>query len=171
MLFELTRHPSKSLDSPYALLPELQRNKDTVRRIALSAGIPGQRPDSSWCKPWLCAKTLNTWWSLRTKSQLKSYWPDLVYLRSANFCGWGWTNGPNLSSCSQKNKMKSVLLSKHWCESDSQSADGHLLILTLSENTRKAHPMWSVWLRFWKLLLCCFISSVLTGQRATSEKK
>ena len=30
-LFELTRRPSRALDSPRALLPELQRYKDTVR--------------------------------------------------------------------------------------------------------------------------------------------
>ena len=30
-LFELTRRPLRALDSPRALLPELQRNKDTVR--------------------------------------------------------------------------------------------------------------------------------------------
>ena len=29
-LFELTRRPSRALDSPRALLPELQRNKDTA---------------------------------------------------------------------------------------------------------------------------------------------
>ena len=37
-LFELTRRPSLALDSPHALLPELQRNKDTV-----SCGALGQR--------------------------------------------------------------------------------------------------------------------------------
>ena len=31
-LFELTQRPSRALDSPRALLPELQRDKDTVRR-------------------------------------------------------------------------------------------------------------------------------------------
>ena len=30
--FELTWRPSRALDSPCALLPELQRHKDTVRR-------------------------------------------------------------------------------------------------------------------------------------------
>ena len=40
-LFELTRHPSRALDSPSALLPELQRNKDTVRCAALGAEVPG----------------------------------------------------------------------------------------------------------------------------------
>ena len=42
-LFELTRRPSRALDSPRALLPELQRYKDTVRYVALSAEVPGQR--------------------------------------------------------------------------------------------------------------------------------
>ena len=37
-LFELTRPPSRALDSPRALLPELQRYKDTVR------GVPGHCP-------------------------------------------------------------------------------------------------------------------------------
>ena len=30
-IFELTLRPSRALDSPHASLPELQRNKDTVR--------------------------------------------------------------------------------------------------------------------------------------------
>ena len=38
-LFELTRRPSRALDSP-ALLPELQRNKDTVRCAALGTEVP-----------------------------------------------------------------------------------------------------------------------------------
>ena len=38
--FELTRHPSRALDSPRALLPELQRYKDTVRCAALGRGGP-----------------------------------------------------------------------------------------------------------------------------------
>ena len=42
-LFELTRRPSQALDSPRALLPELQRYKDTVRCAALSAEVPGHR--------------------------------------------------------------------------------------------------------------------------------
>ena len=33
--------PSNSLDSPRALLPELQRYKDTVRCAALGAEVPG----------------------------------------------------------------------------------------------------------------------------------
>ena len=41
-LFELTRRPSRALDSPRALLPELQRYKDTVRCAALSAEVPGR---------------------------------------------------------------------------------------------------------------------------------
>ena len=42
-LFELTRHPSRALDSPRALLLELQRNKDTVRCVVLGAEVPGHR--------------------------------------------------------------------------------------------------------------------------------
>ena len=42
-LFELTRRPSRALDSPRALLPELQRYKDTVRCAALGAEVPGYR--------------------------------------------------------------------------------------------------------------------------------
>ena len=44
-LFELIRHPSRSraLDSPRALLPELQRYKDSVRCAALGAEVPGYR--------------------------------------------------------------------------------------------------------------------------------
>ena len=42
-LFELTRRPSRALDSLRALLPELQRYKDTFRCAALSAEIPGHR--------------------------------------------------------------------------------------------------------------------------------
>ena len=38
--FELTRRPSRALDSPRALLPELQRNKNTVRCAALGAEGP-----------------------------------------------------------------------------------------------------------------------------------
>ena len=40
-LFELTRRPSRALDSPRALLPELQRYKDTVR--CATAEVPGHR--------------------------------------------------------------------------------------------------------------------------------
>ena len=42
-LFELTRRPSRALDSPRALLPELQRYKDTVRCAAVGAEVPGHR--------------------------------------------------------------------------------------------------------------------------------
>ena len=42
-LYELTRRPSRALDSPCALLPELQRYKDTVRCGALGAEVPGHR--------------------------------------------------------------------------------------------------------------------------------
>ena len=41
-LFELTRHPSRALDSPCALLPELRRYKDTGRFVALGAEVPGR---------------------------------------------------------------------------------------------------------------------------------
>ena len=34
-LFELKRHPSRAFNSPRALLPELQRNKEIVRCAAL----------------------------------------------------------------------------------------------------------------------------------------
>ena len=44
-LFELTRRPSRALDSPRALLPELQRYKDTVRCAALGAEVPGHRQE------------------------------------------------------------------------------------------------------------------------------
>ena len=42
-LFELTQHPSRALDSPRALLLELQRYKDAVRCAALGAEVPGHR--------------------------------------------------------------------------------------------------------------------------------
>ena len=42
-LFELTRRPSRALDSPRAFLPELQRYKDTVRCAAIVAEVPRQR--------------------------------------------------------------------------------------------------------------------------------
>ena len=41
--FELTRRPSRALDLPRALLPELQRYKETVRCAALGAEVPGHR--------------------------------------------------------------------------------------------------------------------------------
>ena len=44
-LFELTRRPSRVLDSPCALLPELQRIKDTVSCGVLGAKDPGQRQE------------------------------------------------------------------------------------------------------------------------------
>ena len=40
-LFELTWRPSQALDSPGALLPELQRYKDTLKCAALGAEVPG----------------------------------------------------------------------------------------------------------------------------------
>ena len=39
-LFELTPRPSRALDSPCALLTELQRYKDTIRCAALWRGGP-----------------------------------------------------------------------------------------------------------------------------------
>ena len=42
-LFELTWRPSRALDSIRALLPELQRYKDTVRCDVLGAEVPGHR--------------------------------------------------------------------------------------------------------------------------------
>ena len=42
-LFELTQRPCQALDSPRALLPELQRYKDTVRCAAPGAEVPGHR--------------------------------------------------------------------------------------------------------------------------------
>ena len=42
-LFELTRRPSRALDSPRALLPELQRYKDTVRCAMLGVKVSGHR--------------------------------------------------------------------------------------------------------------------------------
>ena len=42
-LFELTRRPSRALDSPRMLVLELQRYKDTVRCAALGAEVPGHR--------------------------------------------------------------------------------------------------------------------------------
>ena len=39
--FELTWRPNQALNSPRALLPELQRYKDTVRCAALGVEVPG----------------------------------------------------------------------------------------------------------------------------------
>ena len=44
-LFELTQCPSRALDSPRVLLPELQRNKVTVNRTALGSEVPGHHPE------------------------------------------------------------------------------------------------------------------------------
>ena len=43
-LFELTQRPS-TLDSPRSLLPELQRNKDTIRWATLGEEVPRQRQE------------------------------------------------------------------------------------------------------------------------------
>ena len=52
-LFELTRRPSQALDSPRALLPKLQRYKETVRCAVLGAEVPGHRQihrrKPRWC--------------------------------------------------------------------------------------------------------------------------
>ena len=40
---KLTRRPSRALDSPRALLSELQRYKDTVRCATLGVEVPGHR--------------------------------------------------------------------------------------------------------------------------------
>ena len=50
-LFELTWRPSWTLDSPRVLLPELQRNKDTVRCAALGMEVPGSRQDQLDANP------------------------------------------------------------------------------------------------------------------------
>ena len=42
-LFELTQCPSRPLDLTGALLPELQRYKDTVKCGALGVEVPGHR--------------------------------------------------------------------------------------------------------------------------------
>ena len=44
-LFELTLLSSRALDSPRALLTELQRNKDTVRCAVPGAEVPGHRQE------------------------------------------------------------------------------------------------------------------------------
>ena len=44
-LFELKRRPSRALDWPRSLLPELQSHKDTMRCAALVAEVPGHRPE------------------------------------------------------------------------------------------------------------------------------
>ena len=41
--FELTRRSSRALDSPPALLLELQRYKDTVRCAVVGAEVPGHQ--------------------------------------------------------------------------------------------------------------------------------
>ena len=44
-IFELTRRPSRALDWPCTLLPELQRIMDTVMYAALGMEVPGHRQD------------------------------------------------------------------------------------------------------------------------------
>ena len=42
---EQTPRPSRALDSPHALLPELQTNKNTLRCAALGEKVPGHRQE------------------------------------------------------------------------------------------------------------------------------
>ena len=39
--FELTQCPSRALNSPRASLPELQKNKDTIRCVAMDLEVSG----------------------------------------------------------------------------------------------------------------------------------
>ena len=41
--FELIPHPSRALDTPCVLLPELQRNKDTARCVTLGPEVTRNR--------------------------------------------------------------------------------------------------------------------------------
>ena len=43
--FDLTRRTSRALDSLRALLPELQRNKDTVRCATIVEEVPGHHQE------------------------------------------------------------------------------------------------------------------------------
>ena len=45
-LFELKQCPSRALDWPHALLPDLLRYNDTVRCAMLGAEVPGHRKNS-----------------------------------------------------------------------------------------------------------------------------
>ena len=65
-LFELTRRPSRALDSPRMLLPELQRCKDTVRLAKRSQDTVS----NNWRKPWLCVCRKRTY--LHRSSIVKS---------------------------------------------------------------------------------------------------
>ena len=49
-LFELTGWPSRALDSPWTLLPELQRNNDIVRRATLGAEVLKDTIKNNWHK-------------------------------------------------------------------------------------------------------------------------
>ena len=42
-LFGLPLRPSRALDSPHVLLPDLQRDKETVRCATLGMEVPGHR--------------------------------------------------------------------------------------------------------------------------------
>ena len=57
-LFELTQLPSRALDSPRVLIPELQRNKDTVRCAALGAEV-ARTPSRPTYKNVECAFSTN----------------------------------------------------------------------------------------------------------------
>ena len=41
MTFELSQRPSRALNLPRALLPELQKKMDTLRHVALGVEVPG----------------------------------------------------------------------------------------------------------------------------------
>ena len=50
-LFELAQRPSRDLELPCALLPELQRIKDTIKCAAVDAEVPGDTEKNSCRKP------------------------------------------------------------------------------------------------------------------------
>ena len=57
--FELTQRPSRALNSPRALLSELQRYKDMVRCAALGAEVPGH-PGQQYLTQTLMVRLLKT---------------------------------------------------------------------------------------------------------------
>ena len=69
-LFELKRCPSRALDLPRVLLPELLRNKDTVRCAAVGAEAQ-DTVGNIWREPWMCVcqKCTCSHQSLIVKSQ------------------------------------------------------------------------------------------------------
>ena len=111
-LFELKRRPSRSLASPRALLPELQRYKDTVRCAALGAEVPGHRQQQ--LTQTLIVRLLKTHFSTPIfdcdKSTEKNWVSDQTCGGCNSWCGrcgtlrrriaapgWGWVAGQ--SSC------------------------------------------------------------------------